>query len=209
MRRNIRSLCTALEKDEPLTLEKWILKNSPSDERVRLVMEQSCAIDGNEQSPEKWVSQDDIGERAEPRQLMALFDGLSEKLEGPRGKVIVRQPNKRMKKNSKNPFWIEHYYPQKPVRWDDDLGAWNVNPESMENRLNALGNLSVLNNFGNVKMSNKALADKQQDYKEAQVPSFKLNHDFMSAERWTPVQIDARTKELVAAALEFWSLPSQ
>jgi hypothetical protein len=207
MRRNIRNLCTALENGTT-SLENWVREHSASDERIRLVMEQSCSIEGTENPPDKWISERDLGERSEPRQLTALFDGLSVTLEGPLSKMIVRKPNKRMKRNTKNPFWIEHYYPQKARRWEVDLEHWGVNPEHMENRLNAIGNLSVLTNFGNAKMSNKPLAEKQTDYREAKVPAFKLNLDFMTADRWTTKEIDERTRMLVRAALEFWRLPA-
>jgi hypothetical protein len=206
MRRMVMGLCHALTNDST-TLVDWVRDNAPSDERIIQVVTQSCEVDGNESIPENWIFQDDIGERTEPRQLAALFDGLSEHLEGPDGKRIVKKPNTRNNQGAKNSFWVEHYYPQKPEKWSDDLNVWGVLPDNMGNRLNSLGNLSVLSETANKKMSNKSLADKQKDYRDAKVPAFKINHDFMVATRWTHIEIDKRTRYLAKSAIEFWSLP--
>jgi hypothetical protein len=76
----------------------------------------------------------------------------------------------------------------------------------MDNRLHALGNLTVLNQSGNATMSNKPLAEKQREYQLAKVHALKLNYDFMNAEKWGVDQIDLRTKALCEAALKFWKI---
>lgn len=207
MRRLVSRLCLSLG-DKTTTLSDWVRQNSPTDERLLQVVTQSCAVDGRESLPENWILTEDIGDRNDSRQLAALFDGLSEHLEGNLGKRIVKKPNTRNKKAAKNSFWVEHYYPQKPEKWVEDLKKWGVPASNMGNRLNSLGNLSVLSEGANKKMSNKSLADKQIDYKEAKVPSFKINHDFMSASRWTHSEIDERTRYLAKAAIEFWAIPN-
>ena len=184
------------------------MENAPPDDRIRLVVTQSCERDGKETDPDTWILQQDLGARCEPRQLRALFDGISEQLEGEHGKILVAPPNKRNKKNSKSSFWLEHYYPQKSARWEDDLSRWEVRQELMENRLNALGNLSILTDFGNQKMSNKPLLEKQAEYRTAQVASFKINFEFTTSDRWTHKEIDDRTVALLEEALKFWAIGS-
>ena len=206
MRRLTTRLCYAIENDQ-ISLKEWIRANSPSDERIIQVITQSCAIEEIEQFPGNWILTEDLGERTDSRALAALFDGLSEHLEGSLGKSVVKKPNTRNKVGTKNSFWVEHYYPQKPEKWAADLELWNVPHEYMGNRLNSLGNLSILSDSANKTMSNKSLKDKQADYKEIKVPSLKLNYDFMNCKKWTHIEIDQRTRSLATAAIAFWKLP--
>ena len=207
MRRLMTRLCYIIENDMT-TLEDWVRTNSPSDDRLIQVLTQSCAENGKERPPVSWVLQDDLGDRTDSRALSAIFDGLSEHLEGNQGKSVVKKPNTRNKAGAKNSFWVEHFYPQKPEKWAVDLELWNVPHEYMGNRLNSLGNLSILSDSANKTMSNKSLKDKQSDYRNIKLPSFKLNYDFMNCQQWTHVEIDQRTRDLTNSAIQFWKLPS-
>lgn len=206
MRSLIMDLCVSLQ-DGSTTLKGWVTENAPTDERIRRAICQSCAVDGKERLPSDWILEEDIGKRADPRHLRALFDGLTEHLEGPESKLLVRKPNQRQTK--KKDLEIEHFYPQTSSKWDDDLRDWGEAPEAMENRLHALGNLTVLNKSGNAIMSNKPLKKKQESYEEEKVLASKLNYKFMRSSRWGTKEIDARTKELCNAALTFWKLPDK
>jgi hypothetical protein len=204
MRSLVMDLCTALEQGST-TLQQWVAENAPSDERIRRTVCQSCKKkSGVENPPSEWIVEDDIGKRVDSRNLRALFDGLTEHLEGPQGKRLVRPPHKRYKK--KAGLEIEHFFPQTSSKWDDDLRRWGEASEALDNRLHALGNLTVLNQGGNATMSNKPLAEKQREYQLAKVHALKLNYDFMNAEKWGVDQIDLRTKALCEAALKFWKI---
>ena len=92
---------------------------------------------------------------------------------------------------------IEHIMPKtiNKKSWPD------IDTETHEKYLNRLGNLVLLDDALNKKISNKPFAYKKNLYKKSLI---KPNQDLQKYDEWTPKQIEERQKELAEIALKIW-----
>lgn len=103
---------------------------------------------------------------------------------------------------------VEHIYPQSPSTWEPDLRRWRQKRDDMDERVHALGNLTVVTAQHNKKVKNKPLREKQTEATLVKAPMLHLNKGWMSAERWTKKSIDERTRSLARVAKAHWDRPS-
>ncbi len=137
-----------------------------------------------------------------PRATMAVLDVINEELSG--GAAISMVPIKNVT-GEDDPFWIEHIFPQKDMKWQPDLVKWKANLAVMRAALHDLGNLSLLPNVLNIKMSNLNLSDKKGEiakarakYKETHIiPT--MNDVWLSSAKWTQKEIQERNEK-------FWDI---
>lgn len=205
LRRMMMGACVEIFGPGEKTLKVWVEEHCETDERLRNVLTQSCSRDGKETDSGDWILESDFAQRLESRQIRAIFDGLNAFLEGSEfSTVLVDNPAKR--DTGKSRISVEHFYPQKPDNWLDDLARWGVQNSKMSHRLHALGNITVVPVPLNSKMSNKSLNAKQKEMEELAVPHWRTNKKFLNADKWTQVDIDNRTRELVEQCLLYWSV---
>lgn len=139
---------------------------------------------------------------ANQKATMAILDVINEELNG--GATISVVPIKNVGTGD-NPFWIEHIFPQKDSKWQTDLASWKANLAGMRAVLHDFGNLSLLPNDLNIKMSNWKLGDKKAEIVKAQskagmnhmIPN--MNDGWFNAPRWTQKEIQERTEK-------FWGI---
>ena len=211
LRREIMSACKQIFKDHSITLHDWVVDKSPDDQRIRQVLTQSVARDVNgmtiEPDPKEWVSSSDFYQRAEPRQIRAILDGLVEHMNGAQTAPVVAPPAKKLTKNEQ--VWVEHLYPQDMSEWIEDIADWGSTVQRMANRLHALGNLTVLPMKENIQLGKKRFSAKKAGFQALPIQQFKMMNSFLVAERWTEKEIDARTIALTNVCLEVWALPER
>ena len=208
-RREMMQACKSIFVDKSISLEVWVKSKSQTDARIRQVMTQSIAkkVNGKMTHPEPadWILSSDFYERAEPKQIRAIFDGIIEFQNGNMVKPVVTPPSKKVMASEE--ISIEHLFPQSSGLWLEDLESWNTKLVYMENRLHAIGNLTVIPKKVNSSLSNKKLSEKVKGFKAGKVPLLKDATSFMSAPKWTTEEIDSRTIELTDLCLKIWSVP--
>ena len=209
MRRQIMSACSKIYGRSEMTLMDWVKENSPTDERITRVLTQSVAkTDGQkriEVNPGDWIFEKDLYSRADPRQICAIFDGIVRSQEGPKSTALVTSPHR--KKTKGTAIWVEHLYPQNGDNWVEDLSSWGVPVARMKNRLDSLGNITVLPMKTNIQVGNEKLSTKQSLLRKLDVPQWKNVNSFLNAKQWTDDEIDKRTMELANLCLRVWPLP--
>jgi hypothetical protein len=137
-----------------------------------------------------------------PRATMAVLDVINEELSG--GAAISMVPIKNVG-GGDNPFWIEHIFPQKDKKWQPDLIKWKGNLAFMRAALHDLGNLSLLPNVLNIRMSNWNLADKKTEIAKAKAKSGAnhiiptMNDVWLGSTKWTQKEIQERNEK-------FWKI---
>jgi hypothetical protein len=133
---------------------------------------------------------------------MAALDVINEELSG--GAAISMVPIKNSGSGD-DPFWIEHIFPQKDAKWQSDLVQWQANLAVMRAALHDLGNLSLLPNVLNIKMSNWNLADKKAEIAKARAKSGAhhiiptMNDAWLGSAKWTQKEIQERNEK-------FWEI---
>jgi hypothetical protein len=136
------------------------------------------------------------------RATMAILDVINEELNG--GAAISLVPVKNVGTGD-NPFWIEHIFPQKDTKWQADLANWKANLVGMRALLHEFGNLSLLPNDLNIKMSNWKFEDKKGEIVKARSKSGmnhiipNMNDAWFNAPKWTQKEIQERTEK-------FWEI---
>jgi uncharacterized protein with ParB-like and HNH nuclease domain len=136
------------------------------------------------------------------RATMAILDVINEELNG--GAAISLVPVKNVGTGD-NPFWIEHIFPQKDAKWQADLANWKANLVGMRALLHEFGNLSLLPNDLNIKMSNWKFEDKKGEIVKARSKSGmnhiipNMNDAWFNAPKWTQKEIQERTEK-------FWEI---
>jgi hypothetical protein len=133
---------------------------------------------------------------------MAVLDVINEALSG--GAAISMVPIKNVGSGD-DPFWIEHIFPQKDTKWQADLVKWKANLAGMRAAVHDLGNLSLLPNVLNIKMSNWNLADKKAEISKARAKSRAnhiiptMNDAWLGSTKWTQKEIQERNEK-------FWEI---
>ena len=93
---------------------------------------------------------------------------------------------------------IEHIMPKRISK-----KAWpDINPAIHDKYLWRLGNLILLDDGINKKISNKSFKDKKIEYQKSLI---KPNSELVKYDEWTPKQIEDRQKELADIALKIWN----
>ncbi|NCU89486.1 MAG: DUF262 domain-containing protein [Actinobacteria bacterium] len=141
---------------------------------------------------EKRSFYDELG----PRALGAVFRGIEIQLSGSGANKF---------RVSKNEYTIEHIYPRKAGRWEDNLTNWKSSPKRVAPFIDTLGNLTVVTQEHNSKVGNSQLRQKQEHPTVigASAP-LRLHEDWLSAKKWTEVEIQERTLRLIGYALKRW-----
>ena len=106
---------------------------------------------------------------------------------------------------AKNEYTIEHIYPRKSGKWENDLSNWKSDTKKMAHFLDTFGNLTVVTQEHNSKVGNKPLADKQRfpTIIGSSAP-LRLHEDWMNAKQWTESEIQARSLSLLHFAFKRW-----
>lgn len=187
--------------------------------RARL-MDVMGAIDGD-QSLERlsfvlqnsdWVSDGELGKKvvtenlyasATPKALGAIFRGIERSLSGAGAMKFAIG-------NHLGSYSIEHIYPQKNSLWLPDLEVWGCSVESIESRKHTLGNLTVATKEHNSAVGNKAFSEKRlYPTVQGSAAPLSLNKDWLdlNTTSWTTSRIEARSIQLLEAALQYWKAP--
>lgn len=209
-------LCSRLFLLENFLVRQILGGRAMSPLRARL-MDLMGAIDGD-YSLEKlkkalygadWVSDAELlrditthslYESGTPKSIGAIFRGIERQLSGAGYMQFVIG-------KIEGTYSIEHIYPQKNIKWLDNLADWGADPNEMDKRVHALGNLTVVTKGHNSSVGNKTFQDKQKyPTVEGNAAPLGFNKDWLASdcERWTPPAIDKRSIKLVKAALDYW-----
>jgi hypothetical protein len=132
-------------------------------------------------------------------QLGAIFRGIEKSISGKHAMNFKISPTA---------YSVEHIYPRKDVKWHIDLKAWKTTSKKMDTYLQALGNLTIVSKEHNSRVGNSRLKDKQ---KYPTVPGraapLGIHKGWIKMEKWTEVEIQKRTEDLIALALKHWKIP--
>lgn len=141
---------------------------------------------------EKRTYYDELG----PRALGAIFRGIEIQLSGSGANKF---------RVSKDEYTIEHIYPRKAGRWEDNLVNWKSSPKKVAPYVDTLGNLTVVTQQHNSKVGNNQLKQKQEfpTVIGASAP-LRLHEDWLAAKKWTEEEIQQRTLRLIGYALKRW-----
>lgn len=106
---------------------------------------------------------------------------------------------------AKNQYTIEHIYPRKSGRWENDLTKWKTSTKKMADYLDTLGNLTVVTQEHNSRVGNKPLADKQEfpTIIGSSAP-LRIHEDWIKAKQWTEKEIQSRSKSLLFWVFKHW-----
>lgn len=132
-------------------------------------------------------------------QLGAVFRGIEKSISGKHAMNF---------KISATAYSVEHIYPRKDVKWHPDLKAWKTSSKKMENYLQTLGNLTIVSKEHNSRVGNSRLKDKQKyPTISGRAAPLGIHKGWVNAEKWTEVEIQRRSEELIAHALRYWKIP--
>ncbi|HCZ40130.1 MAG TPA: DUF262 domain-containing protein, partial [Brochothrix thermosphacta] len=98
--------------------------------------------------------------------------------------------------NDNTKIHIEHIMPVKANEWD-------IIPEIHDNYLWRLGNLTLLGEEYNRKITNKLFVDKKIQYLESQI---KITNDLALYKTWDSKSIEERQENLAKEAITIWEL---
>lgn len=140
-----------------------------------------------------------IYELLKPGPTLALLDVLDEQLGSPRSSGFLKRPFE----DSEDPYWVEHIFPQESKPWSRDLKDWRVQEADMKARVHGLGNLTALETGINKTIRNRSFEKKKAILESASIVSTPLN-SWIAEQRWTPEEIDNRTRFLVEELERRW-----
>ena len=193
-------------------LVRQLLALNPLSPLRSKVMDIAGSLDGRfdelslkEALTKTWVADDEILNGVEkrafydelgPRELGAIFRGIEIQLSGSGANKF---------RVSKSEYTIEHIYPRKAGRWEDNLTNWKSSPKKVAPFIDTLGNLTVVTQEHNSKVGNSQLKLKQEypTVIGASAP-LRLHEDWLNARKWTEVEIQERTLRLIGYALKKW-----
>lgn len=149
---------------------------------------------------------DEIGDRLSSKEIGAILRGIERQLSGAGAMDFTL--------GGGTGYSLEHIFPQKDGKWNSDLRRWKTSATAMRKLRETLGNLTVLQAGLNTSVSNLPLKQKQGGVPQG--APLKLNQGaaklpsvgWLTASRWSPPEVEARTDALVAAALREWPTPT-
>lgn len=207
-----RELISRLELIENY-LVRLILSNEPLSPLRSKMMEISAFVEGRldeitlrealkkngwveDKILEKDFDKRTMYEEAGPSALGAIFRGIEIQMSGSGANKF---------KVAKNQYTIEHIYPRKPGKWENDLKNWKTEAKKMVNYVDTLGNLTVVTQVHNSKVGNNPLAEKQKfpTIVGSSAP-LRIHDDWQYAKKWTEKEIQERSKNLLHFALLRW-----
>lgn len=181
LRSKMMEICSYLEnRIDEVTLKEALKKNGwLGDEKI---------IKGFEKQP--------LYDEAGPSALGAIFRGIEIQMSGSGANRF---------KVGKKYYTIEHIYPRKSGRWENDLTNWKTSPKKMADYLDTLGNLTVVTQEHNSKVGNKPLSDKQKfpNIIGSSAP-LRIHEEWISSKQWTEKEIQNRSLTLLRFALKRW-----
>jgi hypothetical protein len=147
----------------------------------------------------KYKDQGSVGDGLTPKQIISILQVIEASFSGD----IVNNFLDGDPEFSEQ-FSLEHIYPQNPDPWVRDLGLWGIKPQDMKDRIQVLGNLTVVPMRLNSKLNNKKFSEKVEiiNDRENQCPLLKINSEWMIKNQWNPTFIDERTEMLVGKIIE-------
>jgi len=100
----------------------------------------------------------------------------------------------------------EHILPQKlNDKWIQYLKSKGYTEDKIEilhkEHLNKIGNLTIIKEEWNLKMSNRLFNEKKEDYRNSE---FKITKELINYDEWTFEEIEKRTSKLAEKALDIW-----
>jgi hypothetical protein len=132
-------------------------------------------------------------------QLGAIFRGIEKSISGKHAMNF---------KIGSTAYSVEHIYPRKDVKWHADLKAWKTNSKKMDTYLQVLGNLTIVSKEHNSRVGNSRLKDKQKyPTLPGRAAPLGIHKGWVKSEKWTEVEIQQRTDDLIAHALKHWKIP--
>ncbi len=182
LRSKMMEICSHVEnRVDEITLKEALKKNGWVSDKVI----------------EKDFDKQPLYEEAGPSALGAIFRGIEHQMSGSGANKF---------KVAKNHYTIEHIYPRKSGRWENDLSNWKTSSKKMQDYLDTLGNLTVVTQEHNSKVGNKPLADKQKfpTIIGSSAP-LRLHDDWISAKQWTEKEIQTRSKSLLVFIFKRWT----
>lgn len=179
-------------------LKAELKKLSPTDEDIR-AKHLPQKIEDVLQYPESAKIGDSKSGGLTPRQLLAIFQAIEEKLSTTLRTNLIDV-------SQEDIFSIEHIYPQDPENWIPKLKS--KEQDLMDDRLHVLGNLGVIPSRLNSELSNKSFPKKKEiiSNPESNFPLLKLNTYWTkeTQTKWTSDDIDIRGKQLLDSILQYW-----
>lgn len=155
----------------------------------------------------KWVSDSVIKSESkkgqygdlDAAQLGAIFRGIEKSISGKHAMNFKISPTA---------YSVEHIYPRKDIKWHIDLKAWKTTSKKMDTYLQVLGNLTIVSKEHNSRVGNSRLKEKQKyPTLPGRAAPLGIHRSWIMAEKWTEVEIQDRTDELISAALRYWKIP--
>ena len=181
LRSRVMEICSYLEnRTDEVTLKEALKKNGWIEDKVI----------------QKDFERRELYEEAGPTALGAIFRGIEIQMSGSGANKF---------RVAKNQYTIEHIFPRKSGRWENDLGNWKSSVKKVSEYLDTFGNLTVVTQEHNSKVGNKPLSDKQNfpTIVGASAP-LRIHEDWISAKQWTDKEIQARSRNLLNFALIRW-----
>ena len=181
LRSRVMEICSYLEnRTDEVTLKEALRKNSWVEDKVI----------------QKDFERRELYEEAGPTALGAIFRGIEIQMSGSGANRF---------RVAKNQYTIEHIFPRKSGKWENDLGKWKSSVKKVSEYLDTFGNLTVVTQEHNSKVGNNPLSDKQNfpTIVGSSAP-LRIHVDWISAKQWTDKEIQARSRNLLDFALIRW-----
>ncbi|TSA47899.1 MAG: HNH endonuclease [Actinomycetales bacterium] len=134
----------------------------------------------------------------DPSQLGAIFRGIEKSMSGKNAMNFKIGPSS---------YTVEHIYPQKDIKWHNDLKIWKMTSKKMDGLLQTIGNLTVVSKEHNSRVGNSRLKDKQIfPTVPGRAAPLGIHKGWVNAPMWTEHEILARTTDLINHALRHWKV---
>lgn len=108
---------------------------------------------------------------------------------------------------------LGHIFPQSALApphgaWGKDIQTWGIDADALGERMNRLGNLTLLTFAANRFLKAKDFISKKAVFTNSESacphPILSISQSVTSAARWSPEAIDDRTQVLADAAIARW-----
>lgn len=176
---------------------------SPSDEKIREALLGYTVEREIRYRESANIGADTSSGGLRSRQTLAIFQSIEAKRSGPMRHNLLET-------TSSEKFTVEHIYPKESESWSRDVRSWGVSGQLLDRRKHVIGNLGIIPSRLNSQMQNNTFSRKRDISRDPEnhFPPLKVN-EYWTREtqlRWTPDDIDRRSEQLVASALEYWNL---